>query len=217
MTVSLTQGIGLELVDGCLLDDDVRAELRPDAIVRDGAGRGRRLPRYFYEVPSWQAARDLRLSVNFALWEFLNVDVRESELMRRFPRYIPCAVTLLAAHLEVFRREVGTVVHISANGGYRTPSHRLNTGPSPHCWGTAVNIYRIGDQMLDEQDQIEKFGEIARELLPGVWTRPYGHGASETDDHLHIDLGFATLIPHDAPGEPEDSAGVENSSGEEAG
>jgi hypothetical protein len=203
MSTGPVRGIDLELVDGCMLDDEVRAGLRPDSVMENSEGVGRRLPRYFYEVPSWQAARDLRLSDNFALWEFLNVDVRESEAMRSFPRYIPCAVTLLAAHLEVFRREVGTVVHISANGGYRTPGHALNRSSSPHCWGTAVNIYKIGDQMLDQQEQIEKFGELARRLLPGVWTRPYGHGQGETDDHLHIDLGFVTLVPHDAPGEDD--------------
>ncbi|CAN5627327.1 hypothetical protein BH23GEM6_BH23GEM6_03660 [soil metagenome] len=215
--MSLTRGVELELVDGCLLDEDVRAGLRPDAVMMDREGVGRRLPRYFYEVPSWQTARDLRLSDNFALWEFLNVDVRESEVMRRFPRYVPCAVTLLAAHLELFRREIGTVVHISANGGYRTPSHALTSQSSPHCWGTAVNIYKIGDQMLGERDQIEKYGELARKLLPGVWTRPYGHGVGETDDHLHIDLGFVTLVPHDAPGEDERREHVESSVGEEAG
>lgn len=193
----------LKLVDGSRLDDDIIGVLRPGELVRDRHGRGRRLPRYYYEVPSWQVARELRLTPNFALWEFLNVDVRESEIARRFPRYVPCAVALLAAHLEVLRSELGAVVHIAANGGYRSPGHALDQHASTHWWGTAVNIYRIGDQMLDEEEQIERYAELARGLLPGIWTRPYGHEVEESDDHLHLDLGFVQVVPHGAPGEAE--------------
>ena len=94
--MDLEGSLDLELVDGLQLDADLREALRPGEVVRDRGGRARRLPRYFYEVPSWQAARDLKLTPGFALWEFLNVDVRETERMRRFPRYVPCAVALLA-------------------------------------------------------------------------------------------------------------------------
>jgi hypothetical protein len=78
---------------------------------------------FFYEVDSWQTAQQIQLAEDFALWEFLTVDVREAEPLRTFPRYIPCAITALAAHLQVLRREIGTFVHIAANGGYRSPSH----------------------------------------------------------------------------------------------
>ena len=71
---------------------------------------------------------------------------------------------------------VGTVVRISANGGYRSPGHRLSTVASPHCWGTAANVYRIGDSLMDDRDQIEKYNEFARSLLPGIWARPFGAG-----------------------------------------
>lgn len=195
------RSLELKLVDGTRLDAELRAALQPGELLRDRKGRARRLPRYFYEVPSWQTARDLQLTPNFALWEFLNVDVREADVMRGFPRYIPCAVTLLATHLEVFRREVGTFVHIAANGGYRSPAHALSSYASPHCWGTAVNIYRIGDQMLDYEEPIERYSGIARDLLPGIWTRRYGSGNEETDDHVHLDLGFVRVVPHDAPDE----------------
>jgi hypothetical protein len=199
--MSIERSSELKLVDGTRLDEDLRAALRPGELVEDRQGHARRLPRFFFEVPSWQAARELRLTPNFALWEFLNVDVRESETVRTFPRYIPCAVTLLAAHLEVLRKEVGTVVHIAANGGYRTPAHALDAHASTHWWATAVNIYRIGDQMIDDREQIERFGDLARSLLPGVWTRPYGNDVEQSDDHLHLDLGFVTVVPHGAPGE----------------
>jgi hypothetical protein len=199
--MSTESSLDLEVVDGLRLDEDIRSVLRPGTLIRDRQGRARRLPRFFYEVPSWQFACELRLTPYFSLWEFLNVDVRENELLRQFPRYVPCAVTSLAAHLEVFRAAVDTEVHIAANGGYRSPSHEFSGYASPHLWGTAVNIYKIGDQMLDEKEQIGKFGSLARELLPGVCARPYGQGPLESDDHLHLDIGFVNVVPHGAPGE----------------
>ena len=45
-----------------------------------------------------------------------------------------------------------------------------------YSWGTAANVYRIGDDFMDSQDRIEKYGQIARRVLPGIWTRPYGGG-----------------------------------------
>lgn len=188
----------LPVVDGFELDDELREILRPGELMEDEDGRARRLPRFFYEVESWEQARGLPLTHNFALWEFLDTDVREVERLRRYPRYVPCAITLLAAHLEVVRQEVGTLVHIAANGGYRSPGHELSRGASPHMWGTAVNIYRIGSDYIDSQDSIERYTRITRELLSGVWIRPYGHGAGYADDHLHIDLGYAGLVPRAA-------------------
>ena len=140
----------------------------------------------------------MQITPHFALWEFLDVDVREAEVIRTFPRYVPCAVTLLAGFLELFRLEVGTFVHIAANGGYRSPAHALNRYATAHAWGTAANIYRIGDDWLDDQSTIEKYARLARRVLPGIWSRPYGSGAGFADDHLHLDLGFTTVVPHQA-------------------
>jgi hypothetical protein len=187
------------VVDGLELDRAHRNVLRPDECLEDREGRARRLPRFFYEVDSWQTAQQVQLSDSFALWEFLTVDVREAELQRTFPRYIPCAVTALAAHLQVFRDVAGTLVHIAANGGYRSPSHALTTHASPHCWGTAVNIYRVGDDYLDTEEKIEKYATMVDKSLPGWWTRPYGHDKGLADDHLHIDLGYLLLVPREAP------------------
>lgn len=191
----------LPVVDGLALDRARRTVLRPDQALEDRDGRARRLPRFFYEVDSWQTAQQVMLSEHFALWEFLTVDVREAEPQRTFPRYIPCAVTALAAHLQVLREAVGTYVHISANGGYRSPAHALSTHASLHCWGTAVNIYRIGDDYLDSEDRIEKYARIARKSLPGWWVRPYGNEVGTADDHLHLDLGYMLLVPREAPSE----------------
>lgn len=199
----LQPSIALRLVDGRTLPEEYRTVLRPGEIMRDQDGRARRLPRYFYEIPTWEAAMKTQLTPHFGLWELIDVDVREAEVMRTFPRYVPCAIALLATHLEVFREAVGTVVRIAANGGYRSPGHQLSPAATPHCWGTAANIYRIGDELMDEGERIEKYGELARSLLPGIWTRAYGPGEGFVYDHVHLDLGFAAVVPHDAPGEDD--------------
>lgn len=189
----------LPVVDGFELDKTHRRILRPDEALADREGRMRRLPRFFYEVDSWQTAQQVQLAEHFDLWEFLTVDVREAEAQRTFPRYIPCAVTALAAHLQVFREAVGTFVHIAANGSYRSPAHALSRYASTHCWGTAINIYRIGDDFLDTQEKIEKYARIADKSLPGWWSRPYGSDEGCADDHLHLDLGYLLLVPREAP------------------
>jgi len=193
----------LQVIDGMALDRKYREALRPGEPMLDAAGRERLLPRYFYEIPSWDVARKLELSPHFYLWEFIQTDVRETNVFRRFPRYVPCAITLLALCLERFREAVGTFVHISANGGYRSPAHRLTRDASPHCWGTAANIYRIGSTYLDDEKSIERYSMVARETLPAVWTRPTGEAAGFADDHLHLDFGYVVSIPRDVPGEAD--------------
>jgi hypothetical protein len=192
---------GLRVVDGRRLEKPMRDALRPDAVLCDRRGRARRLPCYFYEIPSWEAARQTRVAPHFHLWEFIHTDVREAPPLRTFPRYVPCAVTLLAACLEQFRDAVGTYVHIAANGGYRSPRHRLTCHASTHAWGTAANVYRVGDTFVDTRDAIERYAEVARAAIPGVWARPYGHGADLADDHLHLDLGYVVAVPRDVPGD----------------
>jgi hypothetical protein len=195
----------LRVVDGTTLGSEYRAALRPGELMRDRSRRLRRLPRFFYEIPSWDVALETRLAPHFQLWEFINVDVRETELLRAaWPRYVPCAVSLLAAYLELFRQEVGSYVHIAANGGYRSPAHRLSGHASPHLWGTAVNIYRIGDDWLDDERGIRRYGETAQKVLPGIRALPWGHGVEETDDQLHLDLGYTVVVPSEAPGEEDD-------------
>ena len=189
----------LSVVDGLRLEKPLREALLPDRIIHDDNGSPRRLPRYFYEIPSWEHALNIQLSPNFALWELIQTDVREAAPLRGFPRYVPCAITLLALCLEQFRNEVGTFVHISANGGYRSPRHAVNSNATPHSWATAVNIYKIGDVMLDDREAIERYAALARRSLTGVWTRPFGSARGQTDDHLHIDFGYVVSVPHTAP------------------
>jgi hypothetical protein len=185
----------LPIVDGQSLSLPVRDALNPTATLCDDGGQSHRLPRFFYEVSSWDQAMRTQLSPNFGLWEFIQTDVREAEALRGFPRYVPCAVTLLAVALERFRQTVGTFVRIAANGGYRSPAHRASSGATTHAWGAAANIYMIGDQMLDNQEAIERFAGVARSALPGAWTRPYGPGVGATTDHLHLDLGYVVVVP----------------------
>lgn len=194
----------LPVVDGLKLEPALRALLRPGELLKERDGTLRRLPRYFYEVPSWEVALETRLAPNFEVWEFLNVDVREDERLRSgWPRYLPCAVSLLAAFLELLRREVDTYVHIAANGGYRSPAHRLSTHASAHCWGTAANIYRVGDDWLDGERTLRRYTRVVEKLMTGVYVRPWGTALGEADDHLHLDLGWTVLVPHGSTGEPE--------------
>lgn len=185
----------LPLVTGDQLPEDVGAVLRPGSAVRDMAGIRRALPASFLLVESWEQALETQLTPHFLLWELIGVDVREDPAVRAFPRYVPCALLHLAAALELFRLEVGTYVHIAANGGYRSPGHGLSRRASRHCWGTAANIYRVGDTFLDGRDEIERFAALARRVIPGVWCRPFGFGDGLADDHLHIDLGYTTFDP----------------------
>lgn len=187
--------VQLELVDGLALPDDVRTVLRPGEPLRDAGGTDRTLPRWFYRVESWQQALETQLTEHFALWELIGVDVRETPRLRHFPRYVPCAVVALATALEVFRRAAGTLVHVAANGGYRSPAHALTRHASRHCWAAAANVYRVGDDYLDNLDVIDKYARLARREVPGLWIRPYGIEAGCADDHLHLDLGYVIVEP----------------------
>jgi hypothetical protein len=186
----------LRAIDGLNLPGEYRALLRPGET--DSRGTVHRLPRFFYEIDSWQQAHEIRFAPHFTLAELMLVDCREADLLlSQFPHYVPCAVILLAMFLEDFRREVGAPVFISANGGYRSPAHQIGGAKSIHAWGTAANIYRVGDTFLDDAKSIERYGAIASSLSQAVVVRPFGFKAGETDDHLHLDLGFVSLAPRE--------------------
>jgi hypothetical protein len=188
----------LKVVDAFDLDDELRTLLRPGEMVKDEKGRRHRLPRYFYEVPSHERALGMRLTHHFGLNEFILVDLKEATRLQQFPTYIPCAVKLLAFYLEQFRTAVGASVHIAVNGGYRSPAHKMSHGATPHMWGTAADVYRIGSTILKTKETIEKFNETAEDLSEDIHVLPYGHvTGTSADDHLHIDLGYITLIPRE--------------------
>jgi hypothetical protein len=187
----------LRIVSGNDLPEHYRTLLRPGELVDCKEGVRRRLPRFFYEVESWQQAKETMLTPHFALAELMMVDCLESEgLLHHPPHYVPVAVGVLARYLEDFREKAGDgKVYISANGGYRSPAHRLAKMPGIHNWGTAADIYRVGDRYLDDRESIEKYGQIFATLGAEVYVAPYGIGAGETDDHLHVDIGYVSITP----------------------
>ena len=126
----------LQLVHARDLPPELRKVLRPGESLQDRSGSARVLPSAFLQVDSWAQAKETVLTPHFTLSELIAVDVREAPLARAFPRHVPCALLLLAAGLELFRVEVGTYVHVAANGGYRSPAHALSRYASRHCWGT---------------------------------------------------------------------------------
>ncbi|HEY2142906.1 MAG TPA: D-Ala-D-Ala carboxypeptidase family metallohydrolase [Candidatus Udaeobacter sp.] len=188
----------LRAIDGLNLPEEYRVLLRPGQAETDFVDNTHHLPRFFYEIGSWQEAQEVRLALHFTLAELMLVDCREARLLlNQFPHYVPCAIVLLARFLEDFRREVDAPVFISANGGYRSPAHQIGGAKSIHAWGTAANIYRVGDTFLSDAKSIEKYGGIAASLSPAALVRPFGLERGKTDDHLHIDLGFVSLTPRE--------------------
>ncbi|MEI9895951.1 MAG: hypothetical protein WDN28_19280 [Chthoniobacter sp.] len=135
---------------------------------------------FFYEIDSWQHAKETQLTPHFTLSELITVDCREADLLlHAFPHYVPCAVTVLARYLEDLRQRAEAPVYVAVNGGYRSPAHRLAGKPNPHLWATAANIYRIGDTWLDSQKSIERYARIAESLGPEIYVRPYGPAPGE--------------------------------------
>jgi hypothetical protein len=196
---AMNSSLPLRIVDGRRLEKRYRDCLRPGGLLGDSQGQAHLLPRYFYEVPSWDVALRLQLSEHFALWEFIHTDVHEAEPLRFFPRYVPCAITLLALGLERFRDAARAYVHVAANGGYRSPGHALTMHATPHAWGSAVNIYKVGSTMLDNREALEHYAELAVQSMPGVYVRPFGNRPGTTDDHLHLDFGYVVAVPRGAP------------------
>jgi len=188
----------LRPIDGLHLPEKYRALLRPGESEARANGTVHCLPRFFFEIRSWEEAHEIRLAPHFTLAELMLVDCREERLLlSQFPHYVPCAILLLARFLEDFRREVDGPVFVSANGGYRSPAHQIGGAKSIHAWGTAANIYRVGDTFLSDAKSIGKYRGVAASLTPAVFIRPFGREEGQTSDHLHIDLGFATLTPRE--------------------
>lgn len=188
----------IKVVDAFDLDDEVRALLRPGEMMRDRQGRRHRLPRYFYEIPSHEAAVEIRLAPHFGLNEFILIDLKEAPRLQQFPRYVPCAVRMLAFFLEQFRAAAGAAVHVAVNGGYRSPAHKMSLNASPHMWATAADVYRIGPAILKTKELIERFNDVAEELSDDAIVLPYGHDTGTTvDDHIHIDLGYVLVVPRE--------------------
>src|SRR5437763_16066380 len=138
----------LKVVDAFDLDDELRSILKPGEMLKDVDGRRHRLPRYFYEVPSREAAMATPLTAHFGLNEFILVDLKKAPRLQSYPRYVPCAVRMLAFYLEQFRAAVGASMHIAVNGGYRSPAHKMALTATAHMSGTGADIYRVGNVII---------------------------------------------------------------------
>ena len=105
---------------------------------------------------------------------------------------------MLAFYLERFRAVAGASLHIAVNGGYRSPSHKLAHGATPHMWGTAADVYRIGSTILKSRETIERYNALAEDLGEEVRVLPWGPVlGTNADDHVHFDLGYVVHIPRE--------------------
>src|SRR5205809_7329061 len=87
----------LRAVDALDLPDEYRGWLRPGEAETDFRGSVHHLPRFFYEIRSWQEAHEVRLAPHCKLAELILVDCREvGPLLGQFPHYVPCAIVLVA-------------------------------------------------------------------------------------------------------------------------
>ena len=188
---------GLKIVDAFDLDPDLRALLRPGELVEGLAGQYHQLPRYFYEIPAHEAAREIRLTPHFGLNEFLLVDLKEAPRIRAFPRYVPCAIRIFSFYLERLREAAGAPVHLAVNGGYRSPAHKLSVAATPHMWGTAADIYKVGTVVLRDRASIETYNRVIEDLTDDLYVMPYGHEIGTADDHIHVDLGYLSVVPRE--------------------
>src|SRR6185503_20517123 len=96
MSSSVEADQRLKVVDAFDLDDELRTILKPGEMVRDAQGRRHRLPRYFYEIASREAALATRLTQHFAINELILNDLREAPRLQEYPCYVPCGVRILA-------------------------------------------------------------------------------------------------------------------------
>src|SRR5260370_20571022 len=135
----------LRPIDGLSLAEEYRALLRPGESETGATGNVHRLPRFFYEIASWEEAHEIRVAPHFTLAELILVDCREARLLlSQFPHYVPCAIVLLARLLEDFRHAVGAPVFISANAGYRFPAPQVGRGQSTQHCVTSADLYPRG-------------------------------------------------------------------------
>ena len=73
----------LRPIDGLHLSGEYRTLLRPGEAESDSSGTVHHLPRFLYEIGSWQDAHEIRLAPHFTLAELMLVDCREAELLLR--------------------------------------------------------------------------------------------------------------------------------------
>src|SRR5437762_12296529 len=73
----------LRPIDGLRLAEEYCALLRPGESEAGANGTVHRLPRFFYEIGSWEEAREIRRSPHFTLAELMLVHSRGARLRLR--------------------------------------------------------------------------------------------------------------------------------------
>ncbi len=81
----------LRPIDGLRLPEEYRALLRPGESEAGANGTVHRLPRFFYEIGSWEEAHEIRLAPHFTLAELMLVDCREAQAS---PKPVPSLRTV---------------------------------------------------------------------------------------------------------------------------
>src|SRR3989442_10872177 len=159
----------MRAIDAFNLPAEYRALLRPAEAETDFRGNVHLLPRFFYEIGSWEEAHEIRFAPHFTLAELMLVDCREARLLlSEFPHYVPCAIVLLARLLEDFRREVDAPVFISANGGHRSPAHQIGGAKKIHDPGETAGALSGCDNFLGNAKRLEDTGGIPGVHMPGL-------------------------------------------------
>jgi hypothetical protein len=116
----------LQLVDGTAAGRESTApRLRPGELVPDREGRLRRLPRYFYEVPSWDAALETSALPTSRCGSSSTWTCARPAAAHLGRATCPARSRCWPRTWRCCAAEVGTYVHVAANGGYRSPAHAL--------------------------------------------------------------------------------------------
>ena len=140
------------------------------------------LPRFFFEVPSWEEAHRCA-SRSLCLSELITSIRAKPICSCTPPSLVPCAILALA-RISRFPPRNGRAGVYHANGGYRL----LPTGQSRrvlHNWGTARTFIASGDIYLNDEKSITRHASIARRSA-----RRFLSGPKDGDDHLQVDLGY---------------------------
>src|SRR5207247_10491498 len=113
----------LRAVDGLDLPDEYRGLLRPGEAETDFRGNVHHLPRFFYEIRSWQEAHAVRLAPHSKLAELILAACSEAgPLLRQFPHYVPSSIALLARVLQDSRSHSHAPVLVRPTRAYPSTS-----------------------------------------------------------------------------------------------
>jgi hypothetical protein len=56
--------------------------------------------------------------------------------------------------------------------------------------------------LVRDQATIETYNRVVEDVSDDLWVMPFGHEIGATDDHIHLDLGYLTLVPREIAEDP---------------